>query len=193
MSVYVFSMPVNTTLWSHYEVRISLGRNRDTTLCFISINQPGARHCVVQCWSLATLSQARSRYRATRKIWTIFNRRSLKLKCRVILVQKMLQKCLIEHVSSEWESVKNTAHLVKEQKICQKLFERNSGITLTFVHISGCKSFFKRSVRRNLTYQCRGNKNCPIDQHHRNQCQHCRLKKCFKMGMKREGELRSVA
>ncbi|EDS33819.1 nuclear hormone receptor [Culex quinquefasciatus] len=49
-----------------------------------------------------------------------------------------------------------------------------------------CKSFFKRSVRRNLSYSCRGNRNCPIDQHHRNQCQHCRLRKCLKMGMRRE-------
>ena len=57
---------------------------------------------------------------------------------------------------------------------------------------SGCKSFFKRSVRRNLQYQCRGNRNCPIDQHHRNQCQHCRLKKCFKMGLRREGEYSTV-
>ena len=57
---------------------------------------------------------------------------------------------------------------------------------------SGCKSFFKRSVRRNLQYQCRGNRNCPIDQHHRNQCQHCRLKKCFKMGLRREGEHSTV-
>ena len=57
---------------------------------------------------------------------------------------------------------------------------------------SGCKSFFKRSVRRNLQYQCRGNRNCPIDQHHRNQCQHCRLRKCFKMGMRKEGECNTI-
>lgn len=57
-----------------------------------------------------------------------------------------------------------------------------------FYLISGCKSFFKRSVRRNLTYSCRGSRNCPIDQHHRNQCQYCRLRKCLKMGMRREGK-----
>lgn len=60
--------------------------------------------------------------------------------------------------------------------------------TFFFPFSLGCKSFFKRSVRRNLTYSCRGNRNCPIDQHHRNQCQYCRLRKCLKMGMRREGK-----
>ena len=70
--------------------------------------------------------------------------------------------------------------------ICVVCGDKSSGKHYGQVTCEGCKSFFKRSVRRNLTYQCRGNKNCPIDQHHRNQCQHCRLKKCFKMGMRKE-------
>ena len=52
-------------------------------------------------------------------------------------------------------------------------------LSIHFCLFSGCKSFFKRSVRRNLTYQCRGSRNCPIDQHHRNQCQHCRYVNLF--------------
>lgn len=64
---------------------------------------------------------------------------------------------------------------------------QNTIKTFPFSLSTGCKSFFKRSVRRNLTYTCRAQRNCPIDQHHRNQCQHCRLKKCLKVGMRKEG------
>merc|ERR1719500_1781230 len=69
---------------------------------------------------------------------------------------------------------------------CVVCTDKSSGKHYGQYTCEGCKSFFKRSVRRNLTYQCRGNKNCPIDQHHRNQCQHCRLKKCYKAGMRKE-------
>ncbi|XP_023215570.1 nuclear receptor subfamily 2 group F member 1-A-like isoform X2 [Centruroides sculpturatus] len=78
-------------------------------------------------------------------------------------------------------SDKNQQHI--ECVVCG---DKSSGKHYGQFTCEGCKSFFKRSVRRNLTYTCRGSRNCPIDQHHRNQCQYCRLKKCLKMGMRRE-------
>ncbi|NXP41987.1 RXRA protein, partial [Leiothrix lutea] len=50
----------------------------------------------------------------------------------------------------------------------------------------GCKGFFKRTVRKDLTYTCRDNKDCLIDKRQRNRCQYCRYQKCLAMGMKRE-------
>ncbi|XP_076802299.1 nuclear receptor subfamily 2 group F member 1-B-like [Clavelina lepadiformis] len=69
---------------------------------------------------------------------------------------------------------------------CVVCGDKSSGKHYGQYTCEGCKSFFKRSVRRNLSYTCRGNRNCPIDQHHRNQCQYCRLNKCMKIGMRRE-------
>lgn len=71
---------------------------------------------------------------------------------------------------------------------CVVCGDKSSGKHYGQFTCEGCKSFFKRSVRRNLTYSCRANRQCPIDQHHRNQCQYCRLRKCLKMGMRREGK-----
>uniref|UniRef100_A0A4W3K830 Nuclear receptor subfamily 2, group F, member 1a n=1 Tax=Callorhinchus milii TaxID=7868 RepID=A0A4W3K830_CALMI len=74
----------------------------------------------------------------------------------------------------------------QQQIECVVCGDKSSGKHYGQFTCEGCKSFFKRSVRRNLTYTCRANRNCPIDQHHRNQCQYCRLKKCLKVGMRRE-------
>lgn len=50
----------------------------------------------------------------------------------------------------------------------------------------GCKGFFKRTVRKNLSYACREENKCIIDKRQRNRCQYCRYQKCLTMGMKRE-------
>jgi hypothetical protein len=53
------------------------------------------------------------------------------------------------------------------------------------------KGFFRRSVRKNHQYTCRFSRSCIIDKDKRNQCRYCRLKKCFRAGMKKEGKLNS--
>lgn len=55
-----------------------------------------------------------------------------------------------------------------------------------FFSCEGCKGFFKRTVRKDLSYACREDKNCIIDKRQRNRCQYCRYQKCLGMGMKRE-------
>ena len=52
------------------------------------------------------------------------------------------------------------------------------------ISCEGCKGFFKRSIRKQLGYQCRGNKECEVTNHARNRCQYCRLQKCLAMGMR---------
>ncbi|XP_077439854.1 nuclear receptor subfamily 2 group F member 6-like isoform X1 [Vanacampus margaritifer] len=69
---------------------------------------------------------------------------------------------------------------------CVVCGDKSSGKHYGVFTCEGCKSFFKRSIRRNLNYSCRSNRECQIDQHHRNQCQYCRLKKCFRVGMRKE-------
>lgn len=58
-----------------------------------------------------------------------------------------------------------------------------------FFSCEGCKGFFKRTVRKDLSYACREDRNCVIDKRQRNRCQYCRYQKCLSMGMKREGNL----
>lgn len=60
-------------------------------------------------------------------------------------------------------------------------------ISFHFVYsCEGCKGFFKRTVRKDLTYACREERNCIIDKRQRNRCQYCRYQKCLACGMKRE-------
>lgn len=52
-----------------------------------------------------------------------------------------------------------------------------------------CASFFRRSMVERKRYKCRFQDHCVINNKVRNNCRACRLKKCYVMGMVREGKL----
>ncbi|XP_069793717.1 retinoic acid receptor RXR-alpha-B-like isoform X2 [Narcine bancroftii] len=70
--------------------------------------------------------------------------------------------------------------------ICAICGDRSSGKHYGVYSCEGCKGFFKRTVRKDLTYTCRDIKDCMIDKRQRNRCQYCRYQKCLATGMKRE-------
>ncbi|XP_023662262.1 retinoic acid receptor RXR-gamma-A isoform X4 [Paramormyrops kingsleyae] len=70
--------------------------------------------------------------------------------------------------------------------ICAICGDRSSGKHYGVYSCEGCKGFFKRTIRKDLTYTCRDSKDCLIDKRQRNRCQYCRYQKCLAMGMKRE-------
>lgn len=72
--------------------------------------------------------------------------------------------------------------------ICAICGDRATGKHYGAPSCDGCKGFFRRSVRQNHVYTCRFGRSCVIDKDKRNQCRYCRLKKCFRAGMKKEGK-----
>ncbi|CAJ0602490.1 unnamed protein product [Cylicocyclus nassatus] len=71
-------------------------------------------------------------------------------------------------------------------ELCVVCGDKASGRHYGAVSCEGCKGFFKRSIRKQIGYMCRGAKDCPVTKFHRNRCQYCRLKKCLSMGMRSE-------
>lgn len=70
--------------------------------------------------------------------------------------------------------------------LCAICEDRASGKHYGVYSCEGCKGFFKRTVRKDLTYICRDEGNCIVDKKQRNRCQFCRYQKCLEKGMKRE-------
>ncbi|NXX41712.1 HNF4A factor, partial [Tricholaema leucomelas] len=70
--------------------------------------------------------------------------------------------------------------------LCAICGDRATGKHYGASSCDGCKGFFRRSVRKNHMYSCRFNRQCVVDKDKRNQCRYCRLKKCFRAGMKKE-------
>ena len=76
-----------------------------------------------------------------------------------------------------------------QQTICRVCNDVASGNHFGVQSCEACKSFFRRSIRANARYACRGSRACAIEKHTRNRCQYCRLQKCIAMGMRKEGKL----
>ncbi|KAM4020015.1 retinoic acid receptor RXR-beta [Anomaloglossus baeobatrachus] len=75
---------------------------------------------------------------------------------------------------------------VSGKRLCSICGDRSSGKHYGVYSCEGCKGFFKRTIRKDLTYTCRDNKDCIVDKRQRNRCQYCRYQKCLATGMKRE-------
>ncbi|XP_029593458.1 retinoic acid receptor RXR-beta-A-like isoform X1 [Salvelinus fontinalis] len=76
--------------------------------------------------------------------------------------------------------------MLSQKRMCAICGDRSSGKHYGVYSCEGCKGFFKRTVRKDLSYTCRDNKECLVDKRQRNRCQYCRYQKCLAMGMKRE-------
>lgn len=72
----------------------------------------------------------------------------------------------------------------KSSEFCVVCGDKASGRHYGAISCEGCKGFFKRSVRKQLSYVCRAGQDCEVTKHHRNRCQYCRLQKCLQMGMR---------
>lgn len=79
-----------------------------------------------------------------------------------------------------------THPLLNSKHLCLICGDKASGKHYGVYSCEGCKGFFKRTVRKNLTFSCREEKNCLIDKRQRNRCQYCRYQKCLATGMRRE-------
>ncbi|KAG8447151.1 hypothetical protein GDO86_014565 [Hymenochirus boettgeri] len=80
----------------------------------------------------------------------------------------------------------NASNNIGLNSLCAICGDRATGKHYGASSCDGCKGFFRRSVRKNHMYSCRFSRQCVVDKDKRNQCRYCRLKKCFRAGMKKE-------
>ncbi|XP_068691980.1 retinoic acid receptor RXR-alpha-B-like [Montipora capricornis] len=72
------------------------------------------------------------------------------------------------------------------KRTCAICGDRSSGFHYGVQSCEGCKSFFKRTVQKQLHYTCVENMSCQIDKNNRIRCQFCRFQKCLSLGMLKE-------
>jgi len=73
-----------------------------------------------------------------------------------------------------------------QEELCLVCGDKASGYHYNALACEGCKGFFRRSITRSATYNCKYGTNCEMDMYMRRKCQACRLTKCYAVGMKAE-------
>ncbi|XP_065211487.1 hepatocyte nuclear factor 4-gamma-like isoform X2 [Planococcus citri] len=101
-------------------------------------------------------------------------------------LQNTTSQQVVPAASMENNPVSTVATIPIVNQFCAICGDRATGKHYGAASCDGCKGFFRRSVRKNHVYACRFNRSCVVDKDKRNQCRYCRLRKCFKAGMKKE-------
>ncbi|KAK0418436.1 hypothetical protein QR680_013555 [Steinernema hermaphroditum] len=74
----------------------------------------------------------------------------------------------------------------QNEELCLVCGDKASGYHYNALTCEGCKGFFRRSITRKAVYYCKYGQRCDIDMYMRRKCQHCRLEKCMRIGMRPE-------
>ncbi|XP_070188377.1 peroxisome proliferator-activated receptor delta-like [Littorina saxatilis] len=71
--------------------------------------------------------------------------------------------------------------------LCRICGDRASGFHYGVHSCEGCKGFFRRTLKKQLTYKaCQLGNSCKIDAGTRNKCQYCRYQRCLNAGMSQD-------
>lgn len=71
-----------------------------------------------------------------------------------------------------------------KDKTCLVCGDKALGYNFNAVSCESCKAFFRRNAFKEIRGRCEGK--CEVTVESRSYCKHCRLQKCFVIGMKRE-------
>ncbi|XP_032875161.1 hepatocyte nuclear factor 4-gamma isoform X3 [Amblyraja radiata] len=104
----------------------------------------------------------------------------------IMELSQIQENCMFETSTTEPNTMNTSESGISS--LCAICGDRATGKHYGASSCDGCKGFFRRSIRKSHVYSCRFNRQCVVDKDKRNQCRYCRLKKCFRAGMKKEGK-----